>query len=1096
MAKRETDGSSFRLPTIEKEVLRFWKEKRIFERSLQKRSRGKRFVFYEGPPSANAPPGVHHVLGRVYKDIICRYKTMQGYSVPRRAGWDTHGLPIEIAVEKAIGANSKKDIEEYGIERFNAKAKELVWKYKKEWDGLTERIGFWLDLEHPYITYETSYIESLWWIIKAVWRSRRLYRDYKVVPYCPRCGTALSSHEVAQGYERVTEDSIIVRFPMRGQERTYFLVWTTTPWTLPANVAIAVNPELTYVKVRLDDGAVGIVAEDLKERVIPQGKILGKISGKLLVGAEYEPLYRFIEPQKPAFRVVPAQFVRAEEGTGIVHIAPAFGTDDMDISRIFDLPILLTVAEDGTMKKEITPWAGLFVKEADPRIVEDLQKRTLLHTVTPFQHDYPFCWRCSTPLIYYAKMAWFIRMHDLRDTLRAENTKIHWEPSHLQTGRFGEWLSEVKDWTFSRDRYWGTPLPIWTCTQCGKEICIGSLADFERFRPQPRNTYFLFRHGESIKNQRSIASSYPEKHRYPLTEHGKHQVRLIIPTLRKAGIDLVFSSDILRARETAAMIGSALGVPVAFDTRLREIDHGALNGEPLEVTHAFFSSEIEKFAKRFPGGENWRQVRTRMVNCMQWLEKKYSGKRILVVSHGDPLWMLTGALRGLAEREVIDPKKNAYPKVGGLLGGMTVPYAPFDVRGEINLHRPYIDRLPLVCDRANCGGNLRRMPEVVDVWFDSGAMPFAQWHYPFEKEARRAIDAGEFFPADYICEGIDQTRGWFYTLLAVSVLLGKGNPYRNVISFGHVLDSKGDAMHKSKGNVVFPDEVIRKFGIDAVRWFYFTVSAAGELKRFDEREIRERERRFLATLWNIGLFIRAYVRTRPVRGARPTLLDRWISARINETTGVMTASLDRYDVPSAARALDALVDDFSNWYLRRSRRALQRPGTRKEYNRAAWHLCEAYMRVLRLCAPFTPFLAEALYRQLPVQKETSVHLADFPKPVRRRDHAVLRTMEEVRMIVRNGLAIRKRKGIRVRQPLRDVVVVGATATLAQYREIIAEELNTHSVTRSLRAPRGNAYAHEREGDVTVYLNTAIDAALAREGEIREIMRQIQDARKR
>ncbi len=1087
--------SVLNLPRIEKEILQLWREKKVFEKSLSNRTRGKPFVFYEGPPSANAPMGVHHVLGRVYKDIICRYKTMCGYLVERKAGWDTHGLPIELAVERAIGVNSKKEIERYGVKRFNKKAKELVWKYKKSWDALTERIGFWLNLEDPYITYETSYIESLWWVMKQIWRDGRLYRDYKVVPYCTRCGTALSSHEVAQGYKSVSEDSVVVRFALRDEPNTYLLAWTTTPWTLPANVALAVHPDLTYSKLKLSDGSVGIVAQVLKERVAPGAREVGHLAGKLLAGKEYEPLYTFLTPDKPAYRVITASFVDAKGGTGVVHIAPAFGADDMEAGRANNLPVLFTADEEGKFVEKVTPWKRMFVKDADPLIIEDLTKRKKVYAVMPYTHEYPFCWRCSTPLIYFAKRSWFIRMQDLRTELLQENERIRWEPAHLKYGRFREWLGEVKDWTFSRERYWGTPLPIWICEQCGNEECIGSITELTARRPRLGNTYFLIRHGQARANKEKIISSYPEKFANSLTKKGIQDIQSLIPRLKRERIDYIVTSDLLRARETARILHAALGVPVITDPRLREWGLGRYNGKPNVMLDAFFKEPLERFTRRVPGGETWRDVRRRMVACVRDLERTYSRKKIVIVSHGDPLWMLTGALRGLAEREIADIRRNPYLKTGQMRV-CTVPYAPFDETGEMNLHRPYVDDMVLRCTRPECGSPMRRVSDVVDVWFDSGAMPFAQWHYPFTQESRKRIDRGAFYPADYICEGIDQTRGWFYTLLAVSTLLGKERAYRNVISVGHVLDAKGEGMHKSKGNVLFPAEVINRHGVDAIRWFYFTVNAAGESKRFDEKEIVERARRFHFTLWNCLLFYTTYVTRPPRRTSGTTPLDKWMYARLYEATRLMRESLDRYDVPTAARALDGLVDDFSNWYLRRSRPLLQRPVSAQAANRAAWHLAAVLGEITKLAAPFVPFFSEALYQRV-IPRRASVHLQEYPSRLSRaRDHAVLKEMQEVRAVVALGLAVRKRANIKVRQPLGRLVVAGPLNHLHRYTPLIKDELNVKQVefaSRPLRAAK--SFLHEKGEVGTVYLDTTLTAALREEGFVREWMRQIQDARK-
>ncbi|TAL19384.1 isoleucine--tRNA ligase [Patescibacteria group bacterium] len=892
-------------PELEEQILRFWEEKKIFGKTLEKKSPRGNFVFFEGPPTANGRPGIHHVEARAFKDLFPRYKTMAGWRVERKAGWDTHGLPVELGVEKALGISGKKQIESLkatpaeSIAFFNAECKKSVWSYLEDWNKITRRIGFWLDLEHPYITYETPYIESLWWIIKQVWDQGLLYKDYKIVPYCPRCGTALSSHEVALGYKEVTEPSVIVKLrAAAGQkiksgsgkeivtdDQTFFLVWTTTPWTLPANVALAVGPNITYRLAKNGEETL-IVAEALAEKVLPpDSKTLFSVMGRELAGLSYEPLFTFVKPDRPAYRLIAGSFVSVEEGTGIVHIAPAFGEDDLNVGRGNNLPVLMTVDPDGRFLPEITPWAGEFVKDADPAIIASLKKNGALYASYDYTHDYPFCWRCGTPLLYYAKESWWIRMTALQEKLLRANAQINWVPEYIKEGRFGEWLRSVKDWAFSRERYWGTPLPIWECEKCEHRLCVGSLEELEK---------------------------------------------------------------------------------------------------------------------------------------------------------------LTGEL----------PKNS----------------------GAVDLHRPFVDALKIHCQK--CGAWMSRVKEVADVWFDSGAMPFAEWHYPFENKKR--VDGGEAFPADYISEAIDQTRGWFYTLLAVAALLGKDAPYKNVISLGHLLDAKGQKMSKSKGNVVDPWQMIEKYGADCLRLYMYSVNQPGDAKRFDEKDLAELQRKFFLILWNVLAFYKTYSSIHYPLSTIPSrhILDRWILARLSELAEKVTADLEAYRVTEPARALADFVTDLSTWYVRRSRERFKGAGGKQ----ASATLHFALLQFSKLLAPFAPFTAEALYRELQGSME-SVHLENWPKLEKKMsDKKLLEEMARARVVVSLGLEQRSAAKMPTRQPLAKAVLTGAPFT-DEIAEIIRDELNVLAVEQ------------KKSGEISVTLDTALTPELKRAGALRELIRHIQALRK-
>jgi len=1083
-------------PKLEKKILKLWRANKTFQKSIKQRAKARNFVFYEGPPTANAGPGIHHVLSRVYKDIILRYKTMQGFKVLRKAGWDTHGLPVELEIEKKLGLKSKKEIEKYGIARFNKKCKESVWTYKADWEKLTERIGFWLDIENPYITYELEYIETAWWIIKEIYKKGLLYQDYKVVPYCPRCGTSLSSHEVALGYERIGEPAIYIKFKIQKEgarrrregggrgivkfKNTYLLVWTTTPWTLPGNVAIAINPNFTYAKVKVNNEYL-ILAKERMEACKIKGEITQELKGKDLLDLEYEPLFPTKSLTKKAHYVIAGDFVSLEEGTGLVHIAPAFGEEDMMAGKENNLPIILNVDEEGKFKPEVKNWAGIGVKDADPLIILDLKKRNLLFKEEKYLHDYPFCWRCSSPLLYYAKKSWFINVQKVKKDLIKNNQKINWIPSHLKKGRFGEWLREIKDWAFSRERYWGTPLPIWQCKKCGNLEVIGSKQDLIK-QNFSSNRYFILRHGDSPRNQKKIISSWPELVYCPLTQKGKKDIKKIAPKIQKEKINLIFSSDLLRTRQTAEIVANKLGLKVKYTPQLRDINLGIFNGKTIKEFKKVFNIK-DLFWKNPPKGESWSDCKKRVVDFIGKLEKKYKDKNILIVSHGDPLWLLEGAMKGWTNKQLWNSKEDHKNYINpGELRRVEFKNLPYDEKMELDFHRPYIDEAKFFCPK--CQNLMERVPEVIDCWFDSGAMPFAQWHWPFEN--KNLIDQKIQFPADYISEAVDQTRGWFYTLVAISTLLRLGPPYKNVISLGHVLDEKGEKMSKSKGNMVGPWPIIEKYGADATRWYFFTVNQPGDAKLFKERDIEECLKRFLITFWNCYTFFETYGIKPKTQNPKPkNILDKWIISKLNELILDVTDYLNKYDVTFAARAIENfIIEDLSQWYIRRSRRRFQKPETKTELKEVSETLNCVLLTLSKLTAPFNPFLSEEIYQKLGGKR--SVHLENWPKPEKKLlDEKLEEKMRRVREIVNLGLKERAQLGIKVRQPLRELTVGELAGGLdLELIRLIKEELNV----KSLR--------HETTLVDKIKLDETITVELKEEGIIREVIRQIQEMRKK
>jgi isoleucyl-tRNA synthetase len=1129
-------------PQLEKKILKFWKENEIFKKSIERRKRAKDFVFFEGPPTANAKAGIHHVLSRVFKDIICRYKTMRGFKVIRKAGWDTHGLPVELEIEKKLGLKSKKDIEKYGISKFNKKCKESVWNYKKDWERLTERIGFWLDLENPYITYETNYIETVWWILKEIYKKGLLYQDYKVVPYCPRCQTTLSTHEVALGYEKIKEPAIYVKFKILNPEfkDTSLLVWTTTPWTLPGNVAIAVNPKFIYSKVKIGDELAMrtsfssspslpseaqylILAKERLSVLARDYELIKEFQGKDLINLRYEPLYPPNEEiLKIAYQVLPADFVSLEEGTGLVHIAPAFGEEDMElIKKLPEFPILLTVDNEGKFKLEVKKWARMFVKEADPLIIEDLKNRELLFKEELYEHDYPFCWRCHTPLLYYAKKSWFIRMTKMKRDLIKNNQKINWIPSHLKKGRFGEWLKEIKDWAISRERYWGTPLPIWQCKECGKSEVIGSKADLvsQNFS---NNNYLIFRHGHSLRQVKNVAVCWPEKIYCPLTKKGEEETKIAAERLRKEKIDLIFSSDLLRTKQTAEIVAKEIGAKVIFDKRLREYDIGIFNGKPTHLAWQYFKEKRDWLSVKLPKGESLLLLRKRMVKFLKDIDRKYKNKNILIISHELPLTILEYSLKGLPLEKIIrDRREGKIKKIEtGEFRKIKFKNLPFNEKMELDFHRPYIDEVKFYCP--HCHSLMERVPEVIDCWFDSGSMPFAQAHYPFAFAQKSKIKNQKFlFPADFISEGIDQTRGWFYTLLAISTLLGLRSAYKNVISLGHVLDEKGEKMSKSKGNVVDPWLILEKYGADTTRWYFYTVNQPGDSKLFSEKDIDQALKKFILTLWNSFQFYKTYVPhfLRPWKMKYKNILDKWIVSRLNLLIKDTTQKLDKYDVTDAARLIENFViEDLSLWYIRRSRRRFHPLGeqsslggrkTGKDFEEASTTLGFVLLTLSKLTAPFIPFLSEEIYRKCqmsnaesrpfffikggtrgkkrtkfssPVKCQmSSVHLEDWPRANKKLiDRKLNKKMEKVREVVTQALAERAKTGIKVRQPLAKLQIANGKFQIEkELLDLIKEEVNVREITFGK----------------TLKLDTKITPELREEGIIREIIRNLQEMRK-
>jgi isoleucyl-tRNA synthetase len=846
------------IPEVEERILKYWQEKNIFQKSLDNRKNAPHFVFYEGPPTANGRPGIHHVMSRTIKDVVCRYKTMMGFYVSRKAGWDTHGLPVEIEVEKQLNIDGKEGIEAYGIDKFNEKCKESVFNYKNEWDDLTKRIAFWLDLENPYITFQNDYIESVWWILKNFYDRGLIYKGFKILPYCPRCETPLSSHEVSQGYKEVKDPSIYVKFQIEDDPNSSFLVWTTTPWTLISNVALAVHPNVEYLKVKYK-GEQLVIAKTRANAVLKEEfEIIERYQGCQLEGKRYKPLFQFVPLEKDAFYVILGDFVTTEDGTGIVHIAPAFGEDDYMVGNKYDLPLVRPVDKSGRFEDIVVDYKNKFVKDADPIIISDLKNRTLLFRKEDVEHSYPHCWRCSSPLLYYARDSWYIKTTQFKEAMLKTNSQINWYPPEVGEGRFGEWLNNNVDWALSRDRYWGTPLNIWICGTCENALSLGSL--------------------EELKTK-----------------------------------------------------------------------------------------------------------------------------------------------------------------------GINVP-------DDIDLHKPYVDEIIIPCEK--CKGEMKRVPEVIDVWFDSGSMPYAQWHYPLEN--KEIFEAN--YPADFICEGVDQTRGWFYSLLAISTLLFNKPAFKNIVVNEMVLDKDGQKMSKSKGNIVVPAEIISQFGVDPLRWYFIAVSSPWVPKRFDIEGIAEVYRKFFDTLFNTYSFFALYANIDKFDPSMTTVffndrpeIDRWILSLLYSKVEMVNEKFENYDMTRAARIVsDFVLDDISNWYVRRNRKRFWK-GELNQDKLAAYHtLYEVLFTVAKLIAPIAPFVSEQLYLSLRQEHEPeSIHLVDFPTLTQdmreKQDRELEERMRIAQQVVSLARSLRNNAMIKVRKPLRELIIASPSKSVrdsvALTAEIIKDEIN-------------------------------------------------------
>ena len=1079
----------------EESVLDFWREHRTFEASLEKRSPKGEFVFYDGPPFATGLPHYGSLLSSIIKDAIPRYKTMRGYHVRRRWGWDCHGLPIENMIEKELGIKTKKEIERMGVDVFNEACRASVLRYADAWKEYVERVGRWVEYDGAYKTMDVSYMESVWWALKRLNEKGLLYEGRKVLLYCPHCETPLAKAEVAMdnSYRNVTEEAVTVKFKVKNPEKislkgdVYLLAWTTTPWTLPGNVALAVGKTIDYVVVRIKNQESRIEEHYIiaKNRA-SEYEMVRDIPGRELLGLEYEPLYEIAAVKKTgkrAWYVTDADFVTTDEGTGIVHTAVIYGEDDFRLGLAKDLPMVPLLDQSGHFNDEAPELIrGAYFKKAEQAIKEDLASRDLLFSREMHTHSYPHCHRCETPLLYNAITSWFINIQKVKQRLVRLNRRVNWVPGHLKHGRFRNILKEAPDWTISRNRYWASPLPIWRCETCEKLSVIGSVGELRARTRRSCSRYCVLRHGGAESNEGSIASTKPDTPDH-LTESGRGEVERVAARLKPGDIDLIVTSPFVRTKETADIIAKHLKLKkrqVIEDARLGEVSAGAFDGKPWAAYHVQFESFGEEYGRALEGAETRSEVRRRASEALFELEERHKGKRVLLVSHAGVIRELLLVASGTSIAETIPRVElgDHYLTRGEV---REVPFVPFPHDGnfDLDLHRPYIDAVALTC---SCGGEMHRVREVVDGWVESGSMPFAEYHYPFEN--RRVFKRR--FPGDFIAEYIGQTRTWFYYMHALAATLFRREGFRNVITTGNILAADGSKMSKSKGNYTDPLENLDRYGADALRYYLLTSTVMqAEDVRFLDDEVREAHNRVVNILWNVATFYQLYARnlqptTYNLQPSAGNVLDRWILARLSELTVSVTEGLERYDTVRAGRPIRAFIDDLSTWYVRRSRERLKEGDAG-----AVATLRFVLLELSKLVAPFMPFVAESVYRE--VKDGTmpeSVHLADWPKVDRRpttNDRRLLEEMEMVREVVSRALEVRTRAGIRVRQPLSKLTVSAPISE--EYLFLIRDEVNVKEVVV-------DESIVER-----VRLDTELTDELREEGQLRELIRKLQDARK-
>jgi isoleucyl-tRNA synthetase len=1076
-----------------------WEREDTFGASFRAREGKDTYVFYDGPPFATGMPHYGHLLQGAIKDAIPRYQTMRGRYVRREWGWDCHGLPIENLIEKDLGFTQKSDIETYGIGAFNDKARESVLRYDSEWKAIVPRMGRWVDMEHAYKTMDAAYTESVWWAFATLYGKKLIYEGFKSMHICPRCETTLAASEVALAYKDIKDISVYVAFSRVDMPDTALVAWTTTPWTLPGNVALAVNPDVTYVTILLE-GKKYQMGKDVLARVVKDKEytILEEFLGSALVGAAYRPVFdtyvndTTLPGHAIAWHVVSGSFVTAESGTGIVHIAPAFGEDDMHLAKELGLPLIQHVGMNGKMKPEVTQFAGMPVKPksdddkerlaTDIAVLRYLQEQGSFFAKENIVHSYPHCWRCDTPLLNYAAGNWFVNVTALKPRLIAANQEVNWVPDHAKDGRFGKWLEGARDWAISRSRYWGAPLPVWKCDSCATPTIVGSVNDLRQHMGE-RNTYTMMRHGEADSNVRGIVSYKPEDDVH-LTERGRAQVKKYAEGLKGSGIDVIIASPVLRTKETARIVAETLGIPVeqiVYDARIAEVNTGDFSGCSIETYRTFFTSTLEKFTKRSPGGENLTEMKKRIAECLYETDHAYQGKHILYVTHEYGTWMMDAVTHGATNEEAAMMRAEGGDDYVNYGETKSLPFVslPHNTSFELDLHRPYIDEITFACKSCE-GGVMRRIPEVFDCWFESGSMPYAQFHYLGDETTTAGRMFVRNFPADFISEGADQTRGWFYSMLVLSMGLFDKSPFKSVVMTGLILAEDGQKMSKKLKNYPDPLELASKYGADALRLYMLgSPVVRGEELLFSPSGVEEVVKKVTLKIDNVRSFYELFsegVMVPRKLSERTHVLDKWIVARFQEMHAEVTHHLDTHELDRAVRPLAPFIDDLSTWYVRRSRDRFK-SGDSEDKAKAIETLGYVLIETSKVLAPFMPFLAEDLYQRIALEsKRKSVHHEDWPA-MGISPHTVLEDMERARAIVTMALELRAKAGIKIRQPLASLTAPLIPPALAQ---IVADEVNVKEVF---------------VGD-TVILDTVITPELKREGEIRDLVRMVQDMRKK
>ena len=1076
-------------PKMEEEVLKFWNENKVFEKSLDNRKDAKTYSFYDGPPFATGTPHYGHLVGSIMKDVVPRFWTMKGYQVPRKWGWDCHGLPIENIAEKELGIKHKNEIEKMGVEKFNEFCRTKVLKYVEEWKKTINRLGRWADMKNSYKTMDLPFMESVWWVFKELYGRGYIYEGHRIMHICTRCETTLSQSEVAEGYKDIKDLSATVKFELEDEPGTFVLAWTTTPWTLIGNVALAVGKDINYVKVKTGDELLILAkerfSEIFKEKEI---EIIEEFRGKDLIGKKYKPLFDYyigkgLENEENGWQIYAADFVTTVDGTGVVHIAPAFGEDDAKMGQQYKLPFVQHVGMDGIIKEEVadpvlehgTIFAGMSViemdkdaKKIDIEIIKYLAQKSLLFAKEKYEHSYPHCWRCDTPLINYATSSWFVNITKIKEEMLKNAKDINWVPEHLKEGRFGNWLDGARDWSISRQRYWASVMPIWKC-ECGEIKVVGSVDEIKEQFGNP-NKLFLVRHGQARNNVERILMGHPKKGECMLTEKGKEQAKEVAQKLQKEKIDVIFASPLERTTETAEIISQKIGIEIIFDERLREVEVGNFEGRSWDEYLKLYPHSLNPGRTDENGIEGLEDIQDRLNSFINDVNEKYQGKNIAIVSHGGPLDVLKGMLSGMNKEEILNSPMS---KNGEIILSYSKP---------VDLHKHIVDKIILKCEK--CGGEMKRIPDVLDTWFDSGSMPYAQAHYPFEN--KEIFD--KTFPADFIAEGVDQTRCWFYYLHVIGTAIKKFSAYKNVVVNGIVLAEDGKKMAKRLKNYPDPEEIFDKYGADALRLYLLSSPVmSADTINFKESEVADLVRGMMRMLWNSYSFFVLYANidnfspSSKRSKVKNNLLDKWIISELNILIKNVNDGMEKYELNKAVRYFPRFIDNLSNWYIRRSRKRFWKSEDDGDKKAAYETLHYVLVELSKLMAPFCPFISEEIYKNL--TGEESVHLADFSMADEKLiDEKLNEEMEKTRSIITEALQLRAKAGIKVRQPLAELRIKNYELR-KEFLDIIQEEVNVKNAS------------FDQSISENIELNTEITEDLKLEGQAREIVRFIQEMRK-